>query len=130
LNAAAEGRAYRQVAFAVEPERVARFAAAVGDDAFVPPTFATVLEIAAGLGQAIADEDLGLDLSRVLHGEQEYEWHRPIRVGETLTAETTIANIRGRGEVEFLTLTTRIVDADGEPVVQARSTLVVRGDSA
>ncbi len=128
LNAALEGKAYPAVAFTVEEEHVKRFAAAVGDDgSFVPPTFVTAPEIAAGLAKVIADAELGLDFARVVHGEQEYEWFRPVRVGETLTVQGTIEGIRGKGGHEFLTLRTEFGDAGGEPVVVARSTLIVRG---
>jgi acyl dehydratase len=67
-----------------------------------------------------------LDLAKVLHGEQEYEWARPMRVGETLTAETVIESIRGRPSMRFLVLRTLLRDEAGETVVAARSTLIVR----
>ena len=129
LNEALQGKAYPPIAFVVEPERVRAFADAVdhpGQD--VPPTFATAPEIAAGLANAIADPELGLELSRVLHGEQEYEWARPLRLGETITAEATLESIRGRGSMRFLTLRTLLRDEGGRVVVTARSTLIVRED--
>ena len=74
LNASLVGKTYPPLAFALVADRVARFAEAVGHPgAGVPPTFATVPELAAGLQNVLADPELGLDLSRVLHGEQEYE---------------------------------------------------------
>jgi len=128
MNAALEGKAYPPVRFRVDEDHVARFAAAVGDDgSSVPPTFVTVPEIAAGLVRAIADTELGLDFARVVHGEQEYEWSRPVRAGETLEVRATIESIRAKGGHEFLTLRTRMLDEDGEEVVSARSSLVVRG---
>lgn len=130
MNAALEGKSYPPVRFRVDGDHVARFAAAVGDDgSFVPPTFVTAPEIAAGLAQVVADAELGLDFSRVVHGEQEYAWQRPVRVGETLEARSTIESIRAKGGHEFLTLRTRLVDEDGAEVVIARSSLVVRGAS-
>jgi hypothetical protein len=128
-NEALVGRTYPPVPFRVEPERVRAFAAAVGHAGDgVPPTFATVPEIAAGLANVLADPDLGLDLSRILHGEQAYEWARPLEVGETLTAEATIERIRGRGSIWFLTIRTSLRDGSGATVVTARSTLIVRGE--
>ena len=127
LNEALAGKSYPPVVFAVEEQRVRVFATAVGHPgAGVPPTFATAPEVAAGLANVIADPELGLDLSSVLHGEQEYEWTRPLRVGETVTAEATIESIRGRGSMRFLTLRTLLRDASGQTVVMARSTLIVR----
>ena len=129
LNVALEGKTYSVVRFRVDEGHVARFAAAVGDppSTSVPPTFITAPEIIAGLAQVIADAELGLDFSRVVHGEQEYGWTRPVRIGETLEVRSSIESIRAKGGHEFLTLRTRMLDEDGLEVVTARSSLVVRG---
>ncbi|HJU57485.1 MAG TPA: MaoC family dehydratase N-terminal domain-containing protein [Actinomycetota bacterium] len=127
LNADLVGKTYPLVRIEVESERVRAFAAAVGyPDDGVPPTFVTVPEIVAGLGNVVHDPDLGLDLARVLHGDQEYRWQRPIQVGETLVAHATIDSIRGKGDTEFLAIRTEISDAAGAVVVEARTTLIVR----
>ncbi len=131
LNPALEGRAYPPVRFVVESERVRRFAEAVGSagaDDGVPPTFATAPEIEAGLARVVADPELGLDFTRVVHGEQEYEWRRPFRVGETLEVRSRIESIRTKGGHGFLTIRTEMLDEDGETVVLARSTLIERGE--
>lgn len=126
LNPKLEGKVYPAIAFPVEADRVARFARAVGDDgSFVPPTFVTAGEFAA-LVQVIADPELGLDTTRVVHGEQEYEWRRPLRLGEELSVHPRIASIRTRGGHEFLTVETEMRDPQGELVVLARNTLIVR----
>jgi acyl dehydratase len=130
LNEALQGKAYEPATFVVDRGRVEAFAAAIGHPGSgVPPTFATAPELAAGLANVIADPELGLDLAAVLHGEQEYEWLRPLRVGETLFAEATIESIRGRGSMRLLTLRTEVRDAAGERAVVGRSTLIVREDA-
>lgn len=129
LNRALVGKAYPPVELVADAERVLAFARAVGHPGGdVPPTFVTVPEIAAGLANAVADPDLGLELSRVLHGEQQYEWYRPLTVGETVTVEATIADIRGRAALEFLTLRTEMRDEAAELVCVGRSTVIVRGE--
>ena len=129
LNDALQGTRYPPVAFAVEEQQVRAFATAIAHTGEgVPPTFASAPEIAAGLTNVISDPELGLDLSNVLHGEQEYAWTRPLRVAETVTAEATIESIRGRGSTRFLTLRTVLREASGETVVVGRSTLIVRED--
>jgi hypothetical protein len=50
-------------------------------------------------------------------------------VGETLVALATIDSIRGKGETEFLGIRTEIRGGDGELVVRARTTLIVRGSA-
>ncbi|HEU5225761.1 MAG TPA: MaoC family dehydratase N-terminal domain-containing protein [Actinomycetota bacterium] len=124
-----EGSTYPPVRFLVDEVRVRAFADAVGQGGpGVPPTIVTVPEIEAGLDHVVSDPRLGIDLSRVLHGEQEYRWSRPVVVGETLTASATIESVRNKGGIRFLTLRTEVLDEAGELVVAGRSTLIVRSD--
>jgi acyl dehydratase len=115
----------------VDPERVRRFGVAVGapEGLGVPPTFATVAEFDA-FGSLVDDPELGLDLARVVHGGQEYEWRRPLELSEDLEATARIASIRERGGNGFLTLETKVRDAAGEVVVVARMTLIERAAAA
>ena len=130
LNASLQGKTYPAVRVTIDTERVRTFAHAVDHrGSGVPPTILTVPEIEAGLRNVVSDPDLGVDLSRVLHGEQSYRWSRPVSVGETLIAEASIETIRGRGALQFLTLRTDIRDERGDPVALARSTLLIRGEA-
>ena len=131
MNPSLEGKAYPAVPFEVEADAVRRFAAAVGDDRpGVPPTFVTVVEIAAAWGPVVGDPDLAIDFSRVVHAEQAYEFVRPLRVGDRLRAAATIESIRVKGAHGFLTIRTDLLDAaTGERVATARSTLLERGDA-
>ena len=126
MNPAAQGKVYPPARFVVEPARVAAFAALFGQPDGVPPTFAAAAEFAV-IPQVAADPDLAMDFTRVLHGSQEYEHHRPMRMGETLTVTTQIESVRLKGANGFLTLLTRITDASDEPVCTARSSMVERG---
>jgi hypothetical protein len=130
LRTALAGKRYPPVEFLLEAERVGAFATAIGhptDD--MPPTIVTIPEIAAGLVNVLADAELGLDLARVLHGEQEYEWGRPFTVGERVVAEATIEDIRSKGGLEILRLRTDLRDEAGRIVVVGRSTLIVRASA-
>ena len=126
VNPAAQGKVYQPVRFVVEPARVAAFAALFGRADGVPPTFATAAEFTV-LPQVVADPDLAIDFTRVLHGSQEYEHHRPMRVGETLTVTMRIESVKVKGANGFLTLLTQITDANDEPVCTAHSSMVERG---
>ena len=143
LNQALTGKEYPPLSMEVDRESVERFAEAIGEDGAVfrnaeaaraagfpeqlaPPTFPTRMQIPVSAAIA-ADPDLGLDYTRVVHGEQAYEWVRPIHVGDVLTATPRIADIRAKGPLEFLVVESEIRDAAGEVVVRARTTLLVRG---
>lgn len=143
LNHALKGKEYEQVTFEVERDRVIQFAEAVGEDdplfrdaeaaraagfaeQVAPPTFPTVMQIMTS-GQVVLDQDLGLNYMLVVHGEQAYEWRRPIVVGDVLRATPRIADIYARGPNEFLIIEAEITDGAGEVVCLARTTLLSRG---
>jgi hypothetical protein len=124
-----QGKTYGPLRLVLDEERVRSFARAVGQEGDgLPPTMATVPELAVGLANVLADPELGVDLAQVLHTEQEYEWLGPIDAGGEIVASATIERIRERGSSTFLTLRTEILDASGEVLVRGRTTLVVRGD--
>jgi acyl dehydratase len=143
LNQSLKGKAYQEIEVEVDRDRVTAFALAVGEDdprflgaeaartegfpdqvAF--PTFPTVIGILAS-AQIVVDPELGMDYSRVVHGEQSFEWRRPIVVGDRLRTTPRIADVSARGSNEFLVIEAEITDADGEVVCVARSTLLSRG---
>ncbi|MFD6951096.1 hypothetical protein A6A08_00700 [Nocardiopsis sp. TSRI0078] len=95
-------------------------------DVIAPPTFPVILGM-AGSAQAIADPGLGVDFSRVVHGDQGFHYSRPLHAGDLLSSVTRITGIKALGGNELLTLETVADDADGEHVVTATMMLVVRG---
>ena len=77
-------------------------------------------------GQLVVAREYADDLLRVVHGDQEYVWHRPVVVGETLEVRSRIAAIRERGGNGFLTIEVTLWDARGEPVATTRATMIER----
>lgn len=73
--------------------------------------------------------DIGLRRGRALHGEQEYEYERPIKVGDTLAGTTTFDDVyqhegsRG-GTMTFLEFSTEYCDQSGDSVVTERRTVI------
>jgi len=143
LNQALVGTVYPAVRYEVGREKLREFAIAVGEtdpiyhdeaaaratghpDLPAVPTFAVVLSMRAG--QVVyGDPDLGLDYSRVVHGEQEFVYHRPIRAGDRLLAAGKVAAVAAKGRHELLTLETEITTEAGEPVCTVRATVLSRG---
>jgi acyl dehydratase len=91
-----------------------------------PPTFPVVITMAAG-GQIVGDPALGIDYSRVVHGDQRFAYTRPVYAGDRLTCACAIEEITSRGGHDFLTTRTEVATEAGEPVVTVWSKLVVRG---
>jgi acyl dehydratase len=78
-------------------------------------------------GHAVADPGLGINYAMVVHGEQRFEYARPLRAGDVVTAQATVESIREvRGNV-MLTTRTVVSTVGGEHVCTAFSTLVERG---
>jgi acyl dehydratase len=105
-------------------------AAALGyDDVIAPPTFAIVLTLKAG-HQVITDPELGIDYSRVVHGEQRFVHNRPVRAGDVLRVVLTVEDIRVAAGNDLVTTKSEVLDADDHVVLTAYSTIVARGTAA
>ena len=118
--------------FEVAEEAVLRFIEAIDDTSpqdeapvqYAPPTFPTTFRMRV--------PGLEIDPSRmqVLHGEQEYDYARRLRVGEKVTCSVRVTDIRERsgrnGSMAFVVTETTGVDSQQQPVFTARSTLIVR----
>ena len=76
----------------IEWGKAREFARAVHDDHVeaeaAAPTFPVVLN--ADFIERLVSDILKLDRSRTVHGEQEYEYRRPLRVGETVRCRASI----------------------------------------
>ncbi len=95
-------------------------------DVIAPPTFPIVISVAAN-AKMLADPGLNLNYAMVVHGEQRFEYSRPLMAGDVVTAQSTISSIRSVGSLAMMTTTTEIHTVDGEHVCTAHSTLVERG---
>ncbi len=138
------GRSYPPSAvYEVGRAKIAEFATAIGDDSPVyrdadaaraaghpdvvaPPTFAIVVTMDAAK-VVLADPEVGLDFSRVVHGDQKFVHHRPIRAGDRLVSTATIDGARSVAGNDLLTTRVDVADEAGEPVCTAVMTLVARG---
>jgi acyl dehydratase len=80
--------------------------------------------------QVVLDPDLGLDYSRVVHGDQRFEHVRPIYAGDELTVVVTVEKIRSIAGTDIITTRADISGASGELVCSAVSTLAARAPEA
>ena len=111
------------VNLSVEAARDAGYA-----DLVAPPTFAIVVQELT-LGQLLAQEDAGIELTHVVHGEQRFDYSRPIVAGDELRAHLNVTSVKTLGGNAMVVAESVVTDAEGEHVVTAVSTLVVRGDA-
>jgi acyl dehydratase len=109
----------------VDPQaaRRSRFGAVVS-----PPTFP--IRIGAAAGDPELFLALDLNYASLLHAEQEFEWFRPLKAGETLTLTGRVGDMYEKpgksGILDFVVMEQIARDAAGETVYVARTTLISR----
>jgi acyl dehydratase len=138
------GKEYPSFTVAIERRWIRTFAEAIGDDdplhrdvaaaqaagypdIAAPPTFAFAVAMEAGQPLAVID-DLGVDRSRTMHGEQAFTIHRPIVAGDVLTGRQKVVDgyDRKSGALTFVVTETTLRDQYDAPVTDLRTTIVVR----
>ena len=124
-------REFSRAVFATSPLNtdVAAAQSAGYRDLVAPPTFPVVVQ-ELSLHLLLSEPDAGIDFSRVVHGDQRFTFSRPVVAGDELTATLAVTSVKSLGGNSMVTAESTIVDAAGEHVVTAISTLVVRGDDA
>ena len=95
----------------------------------IPPTF---LMSSAFWQHPDSQPPVNFDLRRVLHGEQEFEFFKPILVGDVLTGVSRLADTYekegGRGgKMTFNVMETEYKNQKGEKVAIARSVIIETG---
>ncbi len=144
INPAFVGKTYASASsYLVGREKIREFAMAIGDfnpayhdvaaaralghpDLVAPPTFAFVPAYRA-MAQVIGDPELGMDYSRVVHGEESFAYRRPICAGDELRVSSVIASVRTAGRNELIDLRQDVQTPEGETVVVTRAVIVSRG---
>ncbi|WP_310388432.1 MaoC family dehydratase N-terminal domain-containing protein [Roseateles sp.] len=93
----------------------------------VPPTFFFCLEMGSP-NPNVMRELLSIDIGRVLHGEQQFVYHRMAYAGDRLSFAARIEDIydKKNGALEFVVKAVHITNQRGEPVAELRNTTVVR----
>ena len=71
---------------------------------------------------------LKMDLGRILHAEQAFEYHHMAYAGDTLSFETKVADVYDKkgGALVFVVNETRVTNQKGEHVADLRGTIVQR----
>lgn len=149
MNRDLKGKAYPTVTYEVGREKIFEYARATLSDnpycidpdfaskshygaVVAPPTFAAVYCHDA-MRAVFDDEELAMNVPRVVHGEQTFEFGEVVKSGDIITTTTTIRDIlvkENRAGLENVLLLVRSesVNQDGEVVCHGRWTIVERGD--
>ena len=83
-----------------------------------PPLYAVSKDIGAkGILEVLKEPTLGLNWTYVVHGEQYFEWLKPLIPGAMLKSTATIKDVVDKGTGELLEMKVDSTDEDGELVV-------------
>jgi acyl dehydratase len=134
------------VHYEVSREKIGEYVAAIGDsnpvhrdpaaahqagyrDVIAPPTFAAVFAMQP-FRRALADPEWlarsTIDPAKILHGEQSFEFQRPIVPGDRLLVQCIVRDVQRKKALVFLYVSMRVDDERGERVLDGQMTLVLR----
>lgn len=121
------------VSFSVTQDATIAYANATNDDAtphaageYAPPVYAVVpvFSIMAERTMSAVPDEL---IMRILHGEQDMRFHRPIVAGDELTCRAQVVGVHGRSSGVVVTTLLETRDAAGELVNEQYFTGFFRG---
>jgi hypothetical protein len=110
----------------ISQSEIDAFAAVIGetDTSVAPPTF--TIRISLDQFQSILTKpEIGLDWSRLVHGDQKFEIFAPIKAEDTLRRSATIESYRVAAGNEIVNVRSDL-HRGNELVISSWSTLVVR----
>jgi len=134
------------VNYEVAREKIGEYVAAIGDrnplhrdrvaaqtagyrDIIAPPTFAAVFAMLP-FRRALADPAWvarsTIDPAKILHGEQSFEFERPIMPADRLLAQCIVRDVERKKSLVFLYVSMRVDNERGERVLDGTMTLVLR----
>jgi acyl dehydratase len=136
------GKSFAPTLYAVGREKIREYALAVGEnnplhfdvevarehgygDVVAPPMFAVVY-CAQAIGNAMFDEEVGIDFDRLLHGAQEFRWGPLVVAGDEITTSMTLKDISRRAGMGFYVFESVSTNQRGETVCVGLWTNIVR----
>jgi acyl dehydratase len=137
LNKEFVGREYPPSSATVTLEALRNYARACNDDnpryfdrdapggIVAPPMFGVAITWMSVVG-AVGDPELGADLLRLLHAEQDMEFIAPLRPGDEITTVARVASIEARPGGEAMTLELNARNRADAPVLRTLFGILIR----
>ncbi len=145
------GKKLPLIRYQVDASKIRELALALGDDnplftdkaaaqaagypdLVAPLTFPSLFRFwggsAAGAETRALLQEMGANVLRILHGEEQYEYHALLHPGDDITGELEILSIERKegssGAMDMVRTQATYRNQRGETVVIARATMVVR----
>jgi acyl dehydratase len=133
LNADLAGKRYPTATYHVTAGAIRRYAeatndsspAVTGDSPVAPPAFPCVMGIDQ-LNQVMYDPELGVDMTMLVHAEQEHRLRAPIGAGDVLEVSTVLESVDLADTGHTFTVATSLTNQDGAVAAEARSIMFIR----
>ena len=133
------GRSYETAPYEVTEKSIRDYMTAVGDvredvsgpgsekprDLIAPPTYAMVYGFDA-YWQLWSDQEVALDVAHLVHAEQRFSFHKPVRPGDRIRTTGRLTGIATRGDTELVTFELAARDAQDQPVSDATALFIIR----
>ncbi|MFH1150142.1 MAG: MaoC family dehydratase N-terminal domain-containing protein [Actinomycetota bacterium] len=137
------GKEYPPDVYEIGREKMREYARAIGEtspyyhdtefgrssaygDNIAPPSFAAVYNL-LGAAKFFFDPEIQVNFAMLVHGEQEFEYLKPVKAGDVITSTGRIVDIAEKGNNDVIKFEARSVNQDGDLVTIGRATFVVRG---
>jgi len=133
MNEEAVGLEIRNQPFRITPEDSVAYARAcedtnpaykAEDGALVHPLFASRI-LKDGLEEILLSPRVEANMIKLVHAEQSFQWHKPLRVGMELVPVSRISAIRDVSSGQVLDIDVALEEA-GKAIVSGRSSMFVR----
>ncbi len=142
VETAKTGKRHPPFEYEVGREKIREYANAVGElnavhhdreaarsagfrDVVAPPMFCVVYS-AGAVGPAVLDPELEIDVSRLLHGGQEFVWSEPVCAGDVIETRAQLEDVYEKGSNAFYVFESVSTNQDGQEVVRGSWTNIVR----
>jgi acyl dehydratase len=134
LNSELIGKTYTTSTYEVTADAIQKYALAtndpndayLGDNPIASPVFIVVPAFNSFM-EAAMDPELGADLLRLVHGEEDHVLHRPVAAGDTLTVTPVLERVDLKDSGETFTVGATETNQNGEIVAEVRGTMFIRG---
>lgn len=142
------GQSFAPFTYEVQRNKIHELTTAIGDtnpiyhsreaaqeagfpDVPISPTTPTLFSFWGNRQRGSGLAEVGIDVRRILHGEEEYEYIAPISPNDVLTGITTLVDGKTRQgsdghTMDILTTETRYVNQHNQHVLSTRTSIVVR----
>jgi len=143
LDPALKGKTSAPSVYEMSREKIREYAQAIGEtnpiyfdvasaraqgypDLVCPPTGASIFALRP-IMDLLLEPGSNINVARLVHGEQEYEFVAPVFAGDTLTTVATITDVYSRGNLDFILFETVSRNQHGQTAVIGRANMIIRG---